>query len=173
MFSNISRAITKYSYGTSKTTYSRLEKIGSRPWEIFDEDIMPYLQLLQGIRQELISGKMTLKDSSRTIEHIDQIMNSLENISSEIKEKNDLLSQLRSSGAGQIQSKLWQVETEITSKIEFVSNRNHEIGEARKDMEIRSNEMKRLARQIEEEILEITDNKYSIKNPYEKVQLQQ
>ena len=32
---------------------------------------------------------MTLKDSSRTIEHIDQIMNSLENISSEIKEKND------------------------------------------------------------------------------------
>ncbi|MGB8160146.1 MAG: hypothetical protein WCE93_08380 [Nitrososphaeraceae archaeon] len=127
---------------------------------------MPYLQLLQGIRQELISGKMTLKDSSRTIEHIDQIMNSLENISSEIKEKNDLLSKLRSSGAGQIQSKLWQVETEITSKIEFVSNRNHEIGESRKDMEIRSNEMKRLARQIEEEILEITDNKYSIKNPY-------
>ena len=53
MFSNISRAITKYSYGTTKTTYSRLEKIGSRPWEIFDEDIMPYLQLLQGIRQEL------------------------------------------------------------------------------------------------------------------------
>ena len=166
MFSNISRAITKYSYGTSKTTYSRLEKMGSRPWEIFDEDIMPYLQLLQGIRQELISGKMTLKDSSRTIEHIDQIMNSLENISSEIKEKNDLLSQLKSSGAGQIQSKLWHVETEITSKIEFVSNRNHEIGEARKDMEIRSNEMKRLVRQIEEEILEITDNKYSIKKPY-------
>ena len=166
MFSNISRAITKYSYGTSKTTYSRLEKIGSRPWEIFDEDIMPYLQLLQGIRQDLISGKMTLKDSSRTIEHIDQIMNSLENISSEIKEKNDLLSQLRSSGAGQIQSKLWQVETEITSKIEFVSNRNHEIAEARKAMEIRSNEMKRLVRQIEEEILEITDNKYSIKKPY-------
>ena len=166
MFSSISRAITKYSYGTSKTTYSRLEKMGSRPWEIFDEDIMPYLQLLQGIRQELISGKMTLKDSSRTIEHIDQIMNSLENISSEIKEKNDLLSQLRSSGAGQIQSKLWQVETEITSKIEFVSNRNHEIGEARKDMEIRSNEMKRLVRQIEEEILQITDNKYSIKKPY-------
>ena len=109
---------------------------------------------------------MTLKDSSRTIEHIDQIMNSLENISSEIKEKNDLLSQLRSSGAGQIQGKLWQVETEITSKIEFVSNRNHEIGETRKAMEIRSNEMKRLVRQIEEEILEITDNKYSIKNPY-------
>ena len=140
--------------------------MGSRPWEIFDEDIMPYLQLLQGIRQELISGKMTLKDSSRTIEHIDQIMNSLENISSEIKEKNDLLSQLRSSGAGQIQNKLWQVETEITSKIEFVSNRNHEIVEARKAMEIRSNEMKRLVRQIEEEILEITDNKYSIKKPY-------
>ena len=166
MFSNISRAITKYSYGTSKTTYARLEKIGSKPWEIFDEDIMPYLQLLQGIRQELISGKMTLKDSSRTIEHIDQIMNSLENISSEIKEKNDLLSQLRSSGAGQIQNKLWQVETEITSKIEFVSNRNHEIVEARKAMEIRSNEMKRLVRQIEEEILQITDNKYSIKKPY-------
>jgi len=84
MFSSISRAITKYSYGTSKTTYSRLEKIGSRPWEIFDEDLMPYLQLLQGIRQEIISGKMTLKDSSRTIEHIDQIMNSLENISYEM-----------------------------------------------------------------------------------------
>ena len=166
MFSNISRAITKYSYGTSKITYSRLEKIGSRPWEIFDEDIMPYLQLLQGIRQELISGKMTLKDSSRTIEHIDQIMNSLENISSEIKEKNDLLSQLRSSGAGQIQSKLWQIEKEITNKIEFVSNRNHEIAEARKAMEIRSIETKKLVRQIEEEILEITDNKYSIKKPY-------
>jgi prefoldin subunit 5 len=126
---------------------------------------MPYLKLLQGIRQELISGKMTLKDSSRTIEHIDQIMNSLENISSEIKEKNDLLSQLRSSGAGQIQSKLWLAETEITSKIEFVSNRNQEISEAKEAMENRSNEMKRIVRQIEEEILEITDKKYSIKIP--------
>jgi len=166
MFSSISRAITKYSYGTSKTTYSRLEKIGSRPWEIFDEDLMPYLQLLQGIRQEIISGKMTLKDSSRTIEHIDQIMNSLENISYEMKEKNDRLSQLRSSGAGQIQSKLGQAETEIRSKIELVSDRNHEIDEARKAVEIRSNEIKRLVRQIEEEILEITGNKYSIKTPY-------
>ena len=166
MFSSISRAITKYSYGTSKTTYSRLEKIGSRPWEIFDEDIMPYLQLLQGIRQEIISGKMTLKDSSRTIEHIDQIMNSLENISYGMKEKNDQLSQLRSSGAGQIQSKLGQAETEIRSKIELVSNRNHEIDEARKAVEIRSNEIKRLEKQIEEEILEITGNKYSIKTPY-------
>ena len=32
-------------------------------------------------------------------------------------------------------------------------------------MEIRSNEMKQLIKQIEEEILEITDNKYSIKKP--------
>ncbi|MDQ5869214.1 MAG: hypothetical protein M3530_05745 [Thermoproteota archaeon] len=166
MFSKISRAITKYSYGTSKITYSRLEKIGNRPWEIFDEDIMPYLQLLQGIRQELISGKMTLKDSNRTIEHIDEIMNSLENISSEIKEKNDLLSQLRSSGAGQIQAKLWQIETDMTSKIESRSNRNQTIGEVRKTMEIRANEIKGLVRQIVEEILEITGDKYSIKNPY-------
>jgi hypothetical protein len=166
MFSKISRAITKYSYGTSKITYSRLEKIGNRPWEIFDEDIMPYLQLLQGIRQELISGKMTLKDSNRTIEHIDEIMNSLENISSEIKEKNDLLSQLRSSGAGQIQAKLGQIETDMTSKIEMRSNRNQTIGEVRKTIEIRSNEIKGLVRQIEEEILEITGDKYSIKNPY-------
>jgi len=166
MFSKISRAITKYSYGTSKTTYSRLEKIGNRPWEIFDEDIMPYLQLLQGIRQELISGKMTLKDSNRTIEHIDQIMNSLENMSSEVKEKDDLLSQLRSSGAGQIQAKLWQIETDMTSKIESRSNRNQTIGEVRKTMEIRSNEIKSLVRQIEEEILELTGDKYSIKNPY-------
>jgi len=109
---------------------------------------------------------MTLKDSSRTIEHIDQIMNSLENISYEMKEKNDRLSQLRSSGAGQIQSKLGQAETEIRSKIELVSDRNHEIDEARKAVEIRSNEIKRLVRQIEEEILEITGNKYSIKTPY-------
>jgi hypothetical protein len=47
-----------------------------------------------------------------------------------------------------------------------VSSRNHEIGEARKAMETKSNEMKRLVKQIEEEILEITDNKYSIKKPY-------
>ena len=134
---------------------------------------MPYLQLLQGIRQEIISGKMTLKESSRTIEHIDQIMNSLENISSGMKEKNNQLSQLKSSGAGQIQSKLGQGETEIRSKIELVSNRNHEIDDARKAVEIRSNEIKRLVRQIEEEMLEITGNKYSIKYPCEKVQLQQ
>ncbi len=163
MFSNISRAITKYSYGTSKITYSRLEIIANRPWEIFDEEIMPYLQLLQGIRQDLISGKMTLKDTNKTIEHIDVIMNSLEDISADIKEKNDLLSGLKSSGAGQIQGKLHQIETEIASKNELMSNRNQTIYDLRKTIENRTNEIKDLARQIEDQILEITGSKYSIK----------
>ncbi|MGG6461096.1 MAG: hypothetical protein ACM3JQ_06695, partial [Candidatus Eiseniibacteriota bacterium] len=60
-FSNISRAITKYSYGTSKATYSRLEKMSNRPWEIFNEDLGPYFQLLHDIKQEIIGQKLTLK----------------------------------------------------------------------------------------------------------------
>jgi hypothetical protein len=165
-FSNISRAITKYSYGTSKATYNRLEKMANRPWEIFDEDLGPYFQLLHGIKQEIIGQKLTLKDSGKVIDYLDQIVDALEWFSQDIKQKDDSLNTLKTSSAIQVQGKLQKVEDDIKSKNHSLESGRLEIEEIEKSIARRSSEIKELTRQLEEEMENITGKEYHIKTSY-------
>lgn len=165
-FSNISRAITKYSYGTSKATYSRLEKMANRPWEIFDEDLGPYFQLLHDIRQEIIGQKLTLKDSGKVIDYLDQIVDALEQFSQDIKQKDDSLYRLKTSSAIQMRGKLQDIDDEIKSKNHSLKSGKLEIEEIERSLVQRSSEIKELSRQLEEEVYSITGKKYHIKTSY-------
>jgi chromosome segregation ATPase len=166
MFSNISRAITKYSYGTSKATYSRLEKMANRPWEIFEEDLGPYFQLLHDIRQEIVSQKLVLKDSSKVIDYLDQIVNALESFSQDIKSKEDSLYRLKTSGATLVQEKLQEIEEDINNRNQSLKNSKMEIKELEKTIDLKSKEISELSRKIEEEMENITGNRYRIRTSY-------
>jgi hypothetical protein len=96
LFSPVSRALTKYSYGTSKATSSKLQVLMNSPWQIFEqahgsiEDtqplqsgasqtgaLEPYESLIVEVQKAVATGKITLKDSQKTIKSFDLIFKSL------------------------------------------------------------------------------------------------
>jgi hypothetical protein len=166
MFSNISRAITKYSYGTSKMTFMRLEKMGSRPWEIFEEDLGPYFDLLLEVRKEISNQKIVLKDSNKVIEYIDDIVNALESFSTNIKGKDETLYQLKTSGASEFQAKLQDIELHINKRKETILKRKLEVDGLKEGIDNKTVEIKELSRQLEQDMLAITGLKYLIKTSY-------
>jgi hypothetical protein len=166
MFSNISRAITKYSYGTSKMTFMRLEKMGNRPWEIFEEDLGPYFDLLLEVRKEIANQKIVLKDSNKVIEYIDDIVNALESFSTNIKGKDESLYQLKTSGASEFQAKLQDIELHINKRKESILKRKSEVDGLKEGIDNKTVEINELSRQLEQDMLAITGLKYQIKTSY-------
>jgi hypothetical protein len=166
MFSNISRAITKYSYGTSKITFMRLEKMSNRPWEIFEEDLGPYFELLLELRKGIANQKVVLKDSNKIIEYIDDIVNALGSFYTNIKGKDDALYRLETSGASEFHHKLQEIELRINKRKESILKRKSEVADLKGSMDIKSVEIKELSRQLEQDMLAITGLEYHIKTSY-------
>jgi hypothetical protein len=91
LFSPVSRALTKYSYGTSKATSSKLQVLMDSPWKIFEtghgqrNDTEPvrngalesYKSLIIEVQKAVAAEKITLKDSQKTIKSFDLIIKSL------------------------------------------------------------------------------------------------
>jgi chromosome segregation ATPase len=93
----VSRALTKYSYGTSKATSSKLQILMETPWKIFeqakeqknhDRDLESYGALLADVHKGISTGKIKLKDSDKTIKHFEMIIDSLP----DLKRRSELLS---------------------------------------------------------------------------------
>ena len=91
-FSHLSRALTKYSYGMSKATSSKLQILRNTPWKIFlpeneqEKDaslgshiteLESYKSLLIEVQKAVSSGKITLKDSDKTIKYFEMIIESI------------------------------------------------------------------------------------------------
>lgn len=96
LISHVVRALTKYSYGTSKGTSTKLQILMERPWKIFqgtservgegdhgdryhdmNVDVESYKSLLVEVQKAVSTGKITLKDSGKTIRYFDTIIDSL------------------------------------------------------------------------------------------------
>jgi hypothetical protein len=94
-FSHLSRALTKYSYGMSKATSSKLQILMETPWKIFQpayeqrdeasrgnlqsshsDEQESYKSLLVEVQKAVTSGKITLKDSDKTIKYFELIIES-------------------------------------------------------------------------------------------------
>ena len=95
-FGHVSRALTKYSYGMSKATSSKLQVLIDTPWKIFQPvneqneepshqqqqsshkyGLESYKSLLIEVQKAVSSGKITLKDSDKTIKYFELIIESL------------------------------------------------------------------------------------------------
>lgn len=95
-FSHVSRALTKYSYGMSKATSYKLQILMATPWKIFqranehkeesnylqqqyshNDELESYKSLLIEVQKAVGSGKITLKDSDKTIKYFELIIESL------------------------------------------------------------------------------------------------
>src|ERR687895_1062459 len=78
LFSHLSRAFTKYSYGITKDTERRLKIMSDEPWQIlYETNVMPYSSLLLEIRRSIDNGQIQLKDSDKALQYIDTILETL------------------------------------------------------------------------------------------------
>ncbi|MFL6494932.1 MAG: hypothetical protein ACJ703_00715 [Nitrososphaera sp.] len=83
LFSHLSRAFTRYSYGITRETERRLRILSDEPWQIlYEENIAPYSSILMQIRQSIEDGQIQLKDSDKVLQYLDTVLRSLPELQS-------------------------------------------------------------------------------------------
>ena len=166
LFSHLSRAITKYSYGLTKETLSRLQRMSNEPWTVFvEDDIQPYRSLLIEIKKSLSTSKISLKDSDKTIRYIDIILNKLPEFEHTAKKRRQKLEGLLSeqnnkhhpvNRAKDLRHKIEHCNEEIQQNLQLVNKLRAETNE--KNVEIN-----KLKKQSEDMLVRITGKGYTLK----------
>lgn len=160
-FSGLSRPITKYSYLASKQTQQRLTILQNKPLDIF-KDEHEFTQLFTDLRKHVLEEKIQIKDPEKTIHLIDEIINSMDTLSTKLKKMRQEQKQLESSVNSQnvrqmenIKAKREMYEknsSENVSKIEETKNMICELDSI----------IEGLKKKIEESVAEITNTNYYI-----------
>ena len=157
----LSRPITKFSYQASKETQGRLATILNQPLEIF-KDNSQYLQLFGELRKHVDNKSIQVKDPEKTIHQIDEIINSLPELSSKLKNLKEQLIHLESSVNSTKLTHLEDIKNnvEINEKYRLESiARTEETKNIIADLDTAS---KTLKKKVEENLIELTNTKYSI-----------
>jgi len=162
LFSHVSRAFTKYSYGLTKETEARLNLMSSEPWRILDEsDTSPYSSLLFEVRKSVQSGKIQLKDSDKTIHYFDIILQSLPDFQEKAKSlKSDLESLAREDST--LVSKTSELEERILQRNEEIIKNRHDKELQRRQNEERKQEVALLLREAEALMFDLANQRYSL-----------
>ena len=159
--SNLSRPITKFSYEASKETQGRLANLLNDPLEIFNDN-SEYLKLFNELKRNIIEKSIKIKDPEKTIHQIEEIVNSLPSLSSNLKDLKEELILLESSTSFKNIKRLndLKMTTEMYEKNRLENiTKTQETKEAIEELESATNGLKK---KIEDKVSEITSTKYSI-----------
>ena len=159
--SNLSRPITKFSYEASKETQGRLANLLNDPLEIFNDN-SEYLKLFNELKRDIIEKSIKIKDPEKTIHQIEEIVNSLPSLSSNLKDLKEELILLESSTSFKNIKRLndLKMTTEMYEKNRLENiTKTQETKETIEELESAANGLKK---KIEDKVSEITNTKYSI-----------
>ena len=159
--SNLSRPITKFSYEASKETQGRLAKLLNDPLEIFNDN-SEYLKLFNELKRDIIEKSIKIKDPEKTIHQIEEIVNSLPLLSSNLKDLKEELILLESSTSFKNIKRLndLKMTTEMYQKNRRENiTKTQETKQTIEELELSANGLKK---KIEDKVSEITNTKYSI-----------
>jgi hypothetical protein len=162
LFSHVSRAFTKYSYGLTRETEARLRMISDEPWKIlYENDISPYFSLLIEIRKSIDSGKIQLKDSDRILHYLDVILKSLPDFQSRARALKAETESFRQNDislvniAKELEEKVRLHEEELANNIQYLDQQKRQIVEKRDEI----NEQLKEVGQI---LTDLIGQKYSV-----------
>jgi DNA-binding protein YbaB len=184
LFSPVSRALTKYSYGTSKATSSKLHVLMNSPWQIFEradgsmEDTKPvqngasqtgalesYKSLIVEVQKAVATGRITLKDSQKTIKSFDLIIKSLPNLQ---RQSELIASKIESLEQRKDDSVIAQAETLRTKLRENKSSLdNHGLYLERLENEVtdKKNNLQQKVKDSERCLSDVTGRNYTLMMP--------
>jgi hypothetical protein len=159
--SNLSRPITKFSYLASKETQRKLATILNEPLEIFNYNHQ-YLELFNELKKQIVENTIQIKDPEKTIHQIDEIVNSLPSLSSDLRKLKEDLTQLESSVNSKNMHHLDDVKNKIGMYEKYRSENIASIQETKSNIDGLDSELKLLKKKIEDNAKNITNDRYSI-----------
>jgi hypothetical protein len=162
LFSHVTRAFTKYSYGVSKETEARLGVMFSEPWKLlYEDDLLPYSSLLSEVRKSIGSGSIQLKDSDRMVQYLDSILESLPGYQNKARSiRAELDSTMREDRSLFLKAR--EIEERIALHTEELARHKVYLEQQKKQNEERRKEVDFSLREAQEILLQLTGHQYSI-----------
>ena len=162
LFSHLSRAFTKYSYGITKDTEQRLKTLSDEPWQIlYEKNVTPYSSLLLEIRRSIDSGQIQLKDSDKALQYIDKILETLADLQHKaqtIKTEIDSYRQLDIETVYKAKG----LEQKIVQYTEELARSRQDLDKQRRQAKDKTEEVNALLKRASEILAELTGHKYSL-----------
>lgn len=162
LFSHVTRAFTKYSYGVTKETEARLNVMSSEPWKLlYEDDLLPYSSLLNEVRKSIGSGNIQLKDSDKMVQYLGSILESLpgyQNKARSIRVELDSIQQEDHS----LFLKAKEIEERIALRTEELARSRVYLEQQKKQNEERRREVDSSLSETQEILLQLTGHQYSL-----------
>ena len=163
LFSRLSRAFTKYSYGLTRETELLLRTMSDEPWKVVGEnDISPYSSLLVEIRKSITSGKIQLKDSDKILQYIDTVVRSLPELRAKSHALQRQIDLLRQRDIDIVQ-RVKQLEENAASYRENMAISRQKLEQYRRQAREKKEEVDALVKEAGKTLAELTGKKYLIK----------
>ena len=159
--SNLSRPITKFSYLASKETQGRLATILNEPLEIFN-DSSQYLLLFNELKKQILEKSIQIKDPEKTTHQIDEIINSVPSLASNLKNLNEQLIQLESTVNSKNMKHLDDIKNMTKMYEKYHSENISSMEQTKNTLDELDSASKMLKKEIEDSVSDITNTKYSI-----------
>ena len=163
LFSHLSRAFTKYSYGITKETERRLETMSNEPWQIlYEKNVTPYSSLLLEIRKSIDSGQIQLKDSDKVLQYIDTILESLPDLQYKAQTFKTEINSFRQLNI-EIVYKVKDLEQKVMQHSEELARSRQDLEQQRRQAKDKTEEVDALLRRAAEILAELIGQKYSLR----------
>jgi DNA repair ATPase RecN len=163
LFSHLTRAFTKYSYGITKETESLLQTMSDEPWKIiYENDVSPYSFLLIEIRKSIDSGKIQLKDSDKVLQYLDKILKSLPQLQAKSQSLKTQIDSLRCRDTDLVY-KAKELEQNAAQYKDSLARSRQNLEEQRRQARKKKEEVEALLAEASKTLAEPTGKRYSIK----------
>lgn len=163
LFSHLSRAFTKYSYGITKETERRLETMSNEPWQIlYEKNVTPYSSLLLEIRKSIDSGQIQLKDSDKVLQYIDTILESLPDLQYKAQTFKTEINSFRQLNI-EIVYKVKDLEQKVMQHSEELARSRQDLEQQKRQAKDKTEEVDALLRRAGEILAELIGQKYSLR----------
>ncbi len=163
LFSPISRAFTKYSYGITKHTSERLRVLAEEPWNIFSEtEITPYLDILTEIQKALINEKICLKDITKVERHLQGLIKILPDFKKKFEIRQQYLKTLYQSNEANFGSRSIDLKEEIKNSTQRIGEQEIKLNQLEKQIEEKRLQLNDLRKESEDCLFKIFNKKYEL-----------
>jgi DNA repair exonuclease SbcCD ATPase subunit len=163
LFSHLSRAFTKYSYGITKETEQRLKTMSDEPWEIlYEKNVAPYSSLLFEIRRAIGTGQIQLKDSDKVLQYLGTILESLPDLQQKAQALKTEIESFRQLNID-IVYKFKDLEQEIVQHAEGLARCRQDLEQQRQQAKDKSEEVDAILSEASVILAQLTSQKYSLR----------
>ena len=163
LFSPVSRAFTKYSYGITKQTSERLRVLAEEPWNIFSEpELNPYLDILAEIQKALVSEKICLKDTMKVAGQLEVLIKALPEFKKKFEIRERYLKTLHQKNEAYFSSRSTDLKEQIKNSTQRIEEDEIKLRQLENQLEEKKFQLNDLRNESENCLFKIFDKKYEL-----------